>query len=111
MAYMVFIFALSSIPSPPSFPSGMDKGLHYFLYGGLAVVIARALSGGRFADATWGVAVGAALLATIYGVSDEMHQQFVAGRTFEYWDVAADAAGASCGAVAASLWGRMRHDL
>jgi VanZ family protein len=108
---MAFIFGLSSIASPPSFPAGTDKGLHYFLYAGLAVLIGRALAAGRFDRITWRVAAAAACLAALYGVSDELHQQYVAGRSFEYWDLVADAVGASCGAAAASLWGRMSHDL
>jgi VanZ family protein len=108
VVYMAFIFGLSSISSPPSFPAGTDKGVHYLLYAGLAVLIGRALAAGRLEAITWRVAAMAALLSTLYGMSDEFHQQFVAGRSFEYWDLVADAVGASCGAAAVSLWGRMR---
>jgi VanZ family protein len=99
------------MPGPPTLPSGTDKGLHYLLYGGLGILIARGLAGGDFAAIGWRVAVAATILAALYGWTDEIHQRFVAGRTFEYWDIVADATGAACGAVAARLWGRMGHDL
>ena len=34
LAYMAFIFALSSISHPPAMPGGSDKGLHSLLYCG-----------------------------------------------------------------------------
>jgi VanZ family protein len=108
---MAFIFVLSSMSTPPVLPDGTDKGLHSILYAGLAVLAGRALAEGRFSAVTWRVAAAAAGLSAVYGVTDEIHQQFVAGRSFEYWDLVADAAGACCGAMAAKLWGRMRHDL
>ena len=46
------------------------------------------------------VAALAAALAAVYGVSDELHQSFVPGRTADGADVVADAVGAVLGAGA-----------
>src|SRR5690606_15800676 len=39
-----------------------------------------------------------ALLAVLYGISDEIHQSFVPGRFPDLWDLVADSAGALLGA-------------
>ena len=43
------------------------------------------------------------VLATLYGVSDEIHQMFVPPRTPDWLDVCADAFGAMTGAVVVAL--------
>jgi VanZ family protein len=62
---------------------------------------------------TWRTAVLAASLATLYGVTDEIHQHFVPPRQAEAFDLLADAAGASAAAVvcvaARHLAGQGRH--
>ena len=47
VAYMAFIFALSSISHPPPLPGQSDKLLHGLLYGGLGALFARAVAGRR----------------------------------------------------------------
>ncbi|HZJ10327.1 MAG TPA: VanZ family protein [Trueperaceae bacterium] len=69
-------------------PAGSDKVAHAFAYlvlGGLAALATGSRAGG-------------ALLAVLYGISDEIHQSFVPGRTPELWDLVADASGALVGA-------------
>lgn len=73
-------------------PTGADKvghALAYLVLGALAAV------------ATGSRAAGA-LVAVLFGISDEIHQSYVPGRTPELWDLAADAAGALVGAVIGS---------
>ena len=51
--------------------------------------------------------LAAVVLATLYGVSDEIHQYFVPPRTPDLLDVAADSAGACAGAIVMTLMARL----
>jgi VanZ family protein len=97
LGYMAAIFALSSI-SDFSYlgPKIMwqlvfdfDKVAHALLYGGLAVLVLRATQR----------PVLSLLITFLYGVSDEVHQYFVPGRSMSIADGIADLAGAgiTCG--------------
>lgn len=100
--YAVVIFVSSSIQRPPAPPGGLpDYVVHAIVYFGFAVVILRALAGGRWSGVTAARALAAALAATAYGVTDELHQSFVPGRFVAVSDLAADAAGATAAALAA----------
>ncbi|MEZ4248249.1 MAG: VanZ family protein [Polyangiales bacterium] len=109
-AYMALIFTLSSfrldLPELPGVP-WRDKVVHFFEYGMLGFLCAHATS------RTWPrrprprmLALGA-FLAAAFGLSDELHQAFVPGRTAEVLDFVADVLGASCGAFARGLLGRL----
>lgn len=101
---MAMLFTLSSFSTLPSPPGGFSfYDVHIAAYAGLAVVTVRALAQG-LRDVTWRAVVGAIVVSTLYGVSDEYHQLFVPGRTFEYFDVAADAIGSVAGAAGAGAW-------
>lgn len=95
---MAFIFGLSSIHNTPSLPGGSDKDLHALLYAGLSVLLVRALAGHWRARVSATAALTALLIATAYGVSDEIHQRFVPPRQSDPYDVAADATGAAIAA-------------
>ena len=56
-----------------------------------------------------GSVLAAVVISTLYGVSDEYHQMFVPGRTFDALDILADALGAVTGATAARAWGIIRR--
>ena len=77
---MAGIFYVSSLPNPP-IPSGSDKGLHWLAYSGLAVLAVRALAGGIPRRISIGIALAAMLITIGYGVTDEVHQLFVPGRS------------------------------
>jgi VanZ family protein len=95
---MLLMFFVSAMPEPPSAPGGMsDKGAHGLAYALLGVLVLRALSGARWSGVTMGTAAAAFLIATVYGVSDELHQRYVPGRTADVRDLAADAVGALVG--------------
>jgi VanZ family protein len=97
---MLLIFIASSIPELGALPGGMsDKSGHSIGYALLGGLLLRAFADGRMAGVTWGRAVLAAALATVYGVTDEFHQSFVPGRTPDVIDIAADAAGAMASAI------------
>ncbi len=69
-------------------PAGSDKVAHalaYFVLGG-------------FASLATGSRPAGALLAVLFGISDEIHQSFVPGRFPDLWDLVADAVGALAGA-------------
>ena len=95
------IFWQSSGPLPPETPSlpGLDKLAHAAVYALLAWLAARA-----FATLPWKAYSGlipwtAALFAALYGLSDEVHQAFVPGRSADFWDLVADTLGAAGGAI------------
>jgi VanZ family protein len=109
LAYMAAIFGASSLSHVPSPPAGLsDKQVHFALYAGLASVILRALAGGSWRRVSLGVSLGAALIATTYGVLDEFHQLLVPGRSFEILDMVANALGALLAAVTLWTWGIIR---
>lgn len=106
--YALAIFLVSASPAPASLPGGVtDKQGHLAAYAGLSLVTLRALAGGNWGGVTLGRAAGAALLSTAFGASDEVHQQFVPGRTGDPADLAADTVGAVLAAAAA--WGVARY--
>jgi VanZ family protein len=68
----------------------------------------RALSGGEWARVTGRVVLVAVALATAYGITDEVHQAFVPGRSPDPRDVVADAVGATAGAFGYYVVARLR---
>ena len=63
------------------------------------MVTLRALANGEWSGVRTATVIGAVLIASLYGVSDEYHQRFVPGRMFDVLDMVADALGASAGAA------------
>ncbi len=107
VAYMAFIFALSSIQRTPAMPGGSDKILHTLLYAGLGFLFARARAGGMTRVSVSTVAL-AVLFGALYGASDELHQYFNPPRAVEGADIIADTVGAGLGASALWAWGIIR---
>jgi VanZ family protein len=107
MAALFFVSSLSSLPSPPA---GLtDKHEHFFFYGILSALTLRALARGRWSDVTLRAAAGAILISSAYGVTDEFHQRFVPGRSYEVLDMAADAIGSAAAAGLLWAWGIIRR--
>ena len=102
---MAAIFYVSGLPDAPMPPGLSDKPLHSLAYLGLAVVTVRAVAGGLPRRITLRVAAIAAAIAIGYGVTDEIHQSFVPGRTAELDDLLADAGGTLIGTAACWAWG------
>jgi len=97
--WVAFTLTLTSIPNPdfgPSFP-GEDKVAHFCFYGvaGFLFVLWRREAGAGAARAV----ASAALFALLLGALDEFHQQWIPGRSMEFLDWAADAAGGTAGAA------------
>jgi VanZ family protein len=102
---MAVIFYFTSLTQPPR-PLGVEyTPAHAVGYLGLAVVVVRALAGGLPARIGWSTAAAALAISVGYGVTDEIHQMFVPGRTSDVGDLLADAAGASIGTVLCWAWG------
>jgi VanZ family protein len=72
---------------------------HLVVYGTLGAMLERGLPVGR-ARFRW---TAAWIVATGYGVSDELHQSTVDGRDASVFDVATDAVGAAAGIAASQL--------
>ena len=114
---MMAIFAASSTAKLPALPGNTDKQVHGALYGALAILLVRARTRGDIPAITVRDAAIAWVIATVYGATDEFHQSFVPGRSADWLDLAADAAGAfaavsalwACGIIARSVRARSRH--
>ena len=99
--------SLSTLPSPPG---GLtDKHEHFFFYGVLGALIVRALAHGQWRRITLATVLGAVVIASAYGVSDEYHQRFVPGRDYEVLDMVADALGSAVAACVLWAWSIIRR--
>jgi len=94
---MAIIFGASAL-TEPSLPGGVsDKSGHFTGYLILAALLVRALARGRMEGITWRAILLGVLGATVYGVSDEIHQRLVPGRSPDLADILADGLGAAAG--------------
>jgi VanZ family protein len=104
------ILTVSSIPNPDMggnlFP-GCDKVAHFIEYsvlGGLLGfwVVGRRRAGGSGPQARAGAWLVAA--AILLAGLDEVHQRLIPGRSMDFWDFSADAAGCVFGFVVSKRW-------
>jgi VanZ family protein len=102
---MALIFNVSAMPTPPALPGGLsDRAGHLMAYALLGALLLRALASGTWRGVTATTTMWAATLATLYGVSDELHQAFVPSRHAELGDLVVDAVGAWAAALAGWAW-------
>ena len=99
----VVIFCMSSVASS-GLPGNLGKFsyvAHFCEYFGLAALLVLSIyePSHRFLHKLWVVVAVAIVIASLYGVSDEIHQMFVPGRTPDVFDWMTDTAGATFGAV------------
>jgi len=99
LAWAGLIFAFSSVPDLGTGLGDWDlaarKLAHAAEYAVLGALLVRATGRAGLAFA----------IGTLYAVSDEIHQTFVAGRAGSPLDVAIDAIGVACGVM---LWQTIR---
>ncbi len=101
LAYCALIFWLSSSSKPVLPPPfyGADKVLHALEYAILGILLARSILSAKPRFSKGALVVLIVALATLYGISDEVHQAMVPGRSASLWDVLADGVGALCGVL------------
>jgi VanZ family protein len=95
---MAVIFHESSLsdPAPAITQAVWDKALHFSGYAVLGFLLARAFRSEGLSWAT--AAVGAIVVTSLYGVSDELHQMFTPLREADVRDWMADTLGGLVGA-------------
>ena len=106
LGYAGLIFYLSAQSHPDQdLPSLLghvnDKVLHALEYVGLGGLCYRACRGGANGPVADRALVCAIVAASLYGVTDEVHQLFVPFRESSWQDWLADVTGSAAGAVAA----------
>ncbi|HHJ15528.1 MAG TPA: VanZ family protein [Gammaproteobacteria bacterium] len=92
MGALFYLSHQPTLPTPSLF-SGQDKLFHAIVYG----ILGFLLLGSRTPSVqgyTRAQLRGSILVASLYGVSDEIHQYFVPGRSSDVWDWVADTIGA-----------------
>ena len=106
MAMLFGFSSMSTLPSPPGDLSAYD--VHIAAYAGLGALSARA-TGKGLRDVSWRAVLAAIVISSLYGVSDEYHQLFVPGRSFDVLDMVADIIGSIVGASAVGAWSIIRR--
>ena len=102
---MIGLFVVSGMSAPPGLPGPLpDVAAHAIAYAVLGAAMLRAVAGADWSRMTGRGALLAVALTVCYGVTDEIHQSFVPGRTPELRDLAADAMGAATGAGLVWAW-------
>ncbi|WP_051012267.1 VanZ family protein [Desulfobacula toluolica] len=99
--FCTLIFWQSSYPgvvSGSSFPHA-DKVLHFGGYAFLAILTAISLKEGKPFWSPLKIKIVTILFACFYGLSDEVHQAFVAARSASVYDFIADCAGSILGCL------------
>ncbi|MCL2136527.1 MAG: VanZ family protein [Coriobacteriia bacterium] len=99
----IAIFVMSSLPGSfyPPHPEYLNIMVHLAAYCLLAALLTFSFNSP--ARKLWIAGLLAIILASVYGVSDEVHQYFVPGRNTDVFDWLTDTAGAIIGA-AVCLW-------
>ncbi|MEN6612076.1 MAG: VanZ family protein [Armatimonadota bacterium] len=102
---MGLIFFLSSQSKLPSIPGldkidYSDKIEHALTYGVLGFLTWRALN---ITAPKWQQIVITIGISAAYGLTDEVHQLYVPGRTFDLLDLAADTLGAAIAVIALAI--------
>jgi VanZ family protein len=102
-AWVALTLTLTSIPNPEFgiLIPGADKIAHFGFYGVMGflfVLWRREIGTGAVAAVAW-----AAIFAAFLGAVDEVHQQWIPGRSMELLDWAFDFAGGTAGGFCSSV--------
>ena len=112
IAYCIFIYVQSDYPSPDSLPAFefSDKLYHFAAFILMGVLFYRAFQTLPLKDNLQLLVLLSMISASLYGISDEIHQSFVPYRHGSISDVIADILGAVCGVYLYHRWvmGRLR---
>ncbi len=104
--YSGIIFYISSIPHLSVPLSGMnsDKVVHIMEYMLLGILVSRAFYNTIKRVCLQRVCLWTIILCFVYGISDEFHQSFVAGRDSSFFDLLADLVGSILGVYLYYRW-------
>jgi len=100
--YWILIFVLTSIPgrSIPKIIAVSDKIKHLGAYFVLAFLLNfTLLIQNKYSLLAKKAAIFTFLITLLYGLFDEIHQLFIPGRFFDWWDFVADLIGSLLGIV------------
>jgi len=89
----VLIITLSNQSNPPGADLGPDYVLHALGYGVLGIAVAWGQTQGLRHQYTLRAAWIGWLLCSVFGISDELHQWFIPGRSTSFSDWLADTVG------------------
>lgn len=103
LALLILAASHRSSLAGPRIP-GLDKAVHFAVYGLLATLVCRQGRG-------WRAAGWSALAVSAFGATDEWHQSFVPGRSTELADWLADTLGAATAVAVYTGWARYREAL
>jgi len=106
IVYCLLIYIQSAHPSPEELPSFkfMDKMLHFVAYGVMGILFYRAYQTLQIRNQRQWLVFLSIVSASLYGISDEIHQYFVPARHASFSDVIADILGAVCGVYLYHVW-------
>ena len=96
VAAVIFFASSQSEVAAPGIP-GIDKVVHFSIYGLLATLVVRLRTGRR-------AALLSILIVSLYGITDEWHQSFTPGRSVEVADWLADTLGAALAVAMYTGW-------
>jgi VanZ family protein len=106
IGYCLAIYIQSDHPSPERLPTFAfsDKILHFAAYGLLGALFFRAYTTTPLKDRGNRLILSSIGSATLYGISDELHQYFVPFRQADILDAIANAIGSICGVIIFYYW-------
>lgn len=106
IVYCLAIYIQSDLPSIEHIPSFefSDKFMHFFAYAIMGVLFYRAYQTLRIKDNLRMLILLSVVSASLYGISDEIHQYYVPFRDASIFDVIANILGAICGVYLYHLW-------
>jgi len=104
--YWLLIFILTSIPGKhmPTLFGVSDKFKHFGAYLVLAFLLNFAIIlQGKYKKLSENSFYITLIITTIYGLFDEVHQIFIPGRSFDWWDLVADIIGSLVGIMLVNI--------
>ena len=106
IVYCLAIYIQSDLPASEHIPSFefSDKVLHFFAYFVMGILFYRAYQTLRVKNDPRMLILLSVVSASLYGISDEIHQYYVPFRDVSILDAIANMLGAVCGVYLYHLW-------
>ena len=107
--WMGAIYWGAGLPEVPSAVSSFSDTLQHMAgYSGLALLLLRATSGGRWSGVTTRAVLLAFVIAVVHGLTVEWEQMYIPSRVAEWRDVQNDALGALAALIPVWAWSTMK---